>query len=100
MTYFIRRWTWFSLAAPFVALALCYLEASCLTDFLWPEDMFPVTRICLVWRWSFVASAIVCVLALAGCFAVREKWCIIRAVAGMVFTFGLGKFAELLTMIC
>jgi hypothetical protein len=98
-THFIKFWSWLSLTAPFVALVVCFIESLGVTDFLWPEDMFPSRRIYLVWSYSFFASGFVGLLALIGSLAVREKWCIWRSVAGLVLSGLVAKVAVLMTYI-
>lgn len=96
----IRHLSWSSLAAPFIAFALCYLESLGVTDFLWPEDMFAATRIDLVWRYSFFASAILGLLALIGSLVFRDKPCILRSVGGIILSALVAKISVLMTMIC
>jgi len=100
MIPFIRRWTWLSLAAPVIAFAVCFIVDWGVTDFLWPEDMFAYTRMCLAWRFSFLASAFVGLLALLGSLVIRDKWCFLRSLSGLVFTGLVAKFSVVMTMIC
>jgi hypothetical protein len=95
---FIRLFIWLSPAAPFVAVAVIYIVRfnelagwwSWLWDWLGPNTQ-RFTEVKLTWRYAFLASGFIGLLALTASLVLREKRLVWIAVTGIALTILFAK---------
>lgn len=95
---FIRLFIWLSLAAPFVAVAVIYIvrfnEFVEWWGWLWEwlrPNTFRFTEVELTWRYAFLASGFIGLLALIASLILKEKRFIWIAVTGLALTISFAK---------
>jgi hypothetical protein len=87
----IRFSIWLSLTAPFIAVLLCYDARYVDTGWLslgwwfWP-DTYVFREVILTWRYAFLASGLIGLLALAASLIVKEKRLVWIALSGLALT--------------
>jgi hypothetical protein len=90
---------WLSLATPFVAVAVIYIVRfnefvewwwGWLWDWLRPNT-FRFTEVELTWRYAFLASGFIGLLALTASLILKEKRFIWIAVTGLALTISFAK---------
>lgn len=95
---FVRLFIWLSLAAPFVAVAVIYIVRfnefaewwGWLWDWLRPNT-FRFMEVKLTWRYAFLASGIIGLLALTASLVLAEKRLIWIAVTSFALTILFAK---------
>ena len=85
-----------SLAAPFIAVLVCYIVRRGFIGWLWP-DTFEFRQIQLAWHYTFLVSGSIGLLALGSSLIIKEKRLVWMSVASLALSLLFAKLTVIWT---